>query len=252
MNNMKGNKKSLYRKDTWSRLKKVAYPDSRFGWDFNSFIPDYEGSDLCAKRILELTKGNESLDNWLITPDNNLDILREELIKKDIPFIMPTYGIKRGFLYLDPLDVPKNDEAFASTLDGMNKFAERIKLEVIEKEVQKIDVMVTGCSFVTEYGLRIGKGHGFFDLEWAMMKEIGKVDENTKVIVSVHNYQVIKGGQEEEIAEEHDTIADYIVTPTDTIKASTIQNKPQCIFWDMLDQDKIEEIPPLKKLWNRK
>jgi 5-formyltetrahydrofolate cyclo-ligase len=35
----------------------------------------------------------------------------------------------------------------------------------------KFDVMVTGASAVSTNGVRFGKGHGFFDLEWGMFTD---------------------------------------------------------------------------------
>jgi len=39
-------------------------------------------------------------------------------------------------------------------------------------------------------GLRIGKGEGFADLEWAMMSSMGAVNPDTVVITTVHESQV--------------------------------------------------------------
>src|SRR4051812_50105155 len=38
----------------WAELRGVARPDSRFHWDFASFIPDFAGSEGCANRITAL------------------------------------------------------------------------------------------------------------------------------------------------------------------------------------------------------
>ena len=37
-----------------------------------------------------------------------------------------------------------------------------------ERDLGKIDLMLTGASAVSKNGVRFGKGHGFFDLEWGM------------------------------------------------------------------------------------
>ena len=39
-------------------------------------------------------------------------------------------------------------------------------------------------------GWRIGKGEGYADLEYGMMRCMGAVDENTPVITTVHDCQV--------------------------------------------------------------
>lgn len=234
------------RERVWDELRDIASPDSRFGWDFSSFIPDYEGSDRGATRLLE-----RNYDNWFVTPDNNLDPLREGLLEAQTGFVMPTYGIRRGFLELAPADVPDGLSVFAATLDGMNRFASRIPLETLENEISRLDCMVTGASFVTADGLRMGKGHGFFDLEWAMMRKIGLVDEATEVVAAVHDVQVVDDIAGQELAEEHDTIVDAIVTPTRTIEIDPTPEKPEGIHWNLLSRDEIERIPPLEKLWRQ-
>jgi 5-formyltetrahydrofolate cyclo-ligase len=143
------------RERVWSVLREVARPDSRFAWDFAEFIADYEGSREGADRLLSLAD-DHTCENWLVTPDNNLDPLRELLIERNTPFLMPSYGIRRGFLALDPGDVPDGEAALASVLDGMNRFADSVSLETLETGHPPLDVMVTGASFVTTDGLRVG------------------------------------------------------------------------------------------------
>ena len=60
----------------WEKLRKVARPDSRFAWNFAEFITDYEGSDQCAYLLTQTDVYKESKVVF-ITPDNNLEKLRE-------------------------------------------------------------------------------------------------------------------------------------------------------------------------------
>jgi 5-formyltetrahydrofolate cyclo-ligase len=242
--------RSETRERVWSDLREVARPDSRFGWDFSSFIADYQGSDRGAERLLR--RGDESgYDSWFVTPDNNLDPLRERLVERNTSFVMPTYGIRRGFVQLTPGDVPDDQAAFAGTLDGVNRFANRISLERMESELPTLDCMITGASFLTIDGLRMGKGHGYFDLEWAMMREIDVVDEETEVVAAVHDVQVLEDVRGRDVAESHDTIVDVIVTPTDVIEIADPPEKPEGIRWELLDRERIDSMPPLKRLWER-
>jgi 5-formyltetrahydrofolate cyclo-ligase len=238
------------REQVWSKLRDVAYPDSRFGWDFSSFIADYEGSKEGANRLLQWAENYDYAD-WFITPDNNLDALREQLIERGESFVMPTYGIRRGFVRLDPSEVPEGQASFASTLDGMNRFAERIRLESMEAKLNPFDCMVTGASFVTSDGLRMGKGHGYFDLEWAMMRQVGLANENTDVVAMVHDAQVLDDACGRDLAADHDTVVDEIITPSKGITIEDPPRKPEGILWSLLDRDEVEEMPPLKTLWER-
>lgn len=236
-------RKDIIRERVWKELRKVAKPDSRFHYDFSKFIPDFEGSDKCAEKIrsLEIYKKAKLL---MITPDNCLELLREYCIRDNKRFIMPTYGIKRGFILLSRELVPYGKEDFASTLDGAERFGKYLSLEEM-KNLGRVDIMVTGASVVSINGVRYGKGHGYFDLEWGMFRELGLVNEDTPIIAVVHDCQVI----EEEIeAKPYDTIVDYIVTPTRIIKVKRKKKKPEGILWDKISDELMEEIPILREL----
>jgi len=47
-----------------------------------------------------------------------------------------------------------------------------ITLERIKNLPKKIGLMVTGTGAINHRGLRFGKGHGFFELQWAMLHSI--------------------------------------------------------------------------------
>jgi len=237
--------KNTIRERVWRELRKVAKPDSRFHFDFSSFIPDFEGSDKCAEAIrnMEIYKRARNL---MITPDNCLELLREYSIKDGKLVVMPTYGIKRGFVQLSRDLVPSGKEDFAATLDGAERFGKYLPISEL-KGLKKIDLMVTGASVVSINGVRYGKGHGYFDLEWGMFRELKLVNDNTPVIAVVHDCQVI----EEEIeAEAYDTIMDYIVTPTRIIQVEKRRGKPKGIMWERLPEYLLKEIPILLELKN--
>ena len=238
--------RSSARENVWKELRLVAKPDSRFHFDFNEFIPDYAGSEIGNQRIRELPIYKKS-NIIFITPDNNLVSLREGAILDGKTTIMPTYGIIRGFLKITRNDVPEGQEAFAATLDGMDKFAEPITLEQITN-LGHIDLMVTGASVITLEGIRFGKGHGYFDLEWAMMRTVGVADERTPLVAVAHDCQIT---EVKIVPEPHDTIIDYIVTPSQTIEVTSKRPKPVGINWDILSMEMREQIPPLRSLYRK-
>lgn len=238
--------RNIIREKVWIELKKYSLPDSRFHYNFAEFIADYEGSEKSIKDLTELNIYRKA-NILFITPDNNLVKLREISVKDNKLIIMPTYGIKRGFLTIQKDDVPTGQETFASTLDGMEKFARPISLEEIAK-IKQLDLMVTGASIITHSGIRFGKGHGFFDLEWAMMREINVVNEETPIVAMAHDCQIV---DMDLIPADHDTIVDYIITPTRTIHVSTKLQKPKKIDWNILPKEMRESIPPLQKLYQK-
>ena len=51
-------------------------------------------------------------------------------------------------------------------------------------------------------GYRIGRGHGAEDLEYAMMRSMGVIDENTPIITTVHDCQIVD--IPDDMVEDHD------------------------------------------------
>jgi len=228
------------REKVWTALRSVARPDSRFHWDFGSFIADFEGSDICSDRLRAFNSWAGS-DLVFITPDNSTEAVRRAAVSDGKTCLMTTYGIRRGFLVLDPGDVPANELAYAATLDGMDHFGRPVDLEEVAK-LGHIGLLVTGGSAVNYEGLRIGKGHGYFDLEWALLSEVGSTDESTEIVDIVHDCQVVDF---DVAALEHDVRVDWIVTPTRTIQVKGPARTPGRVRWELIGGTEFELIPPV-------
>ena len=234
------------RVQTWEALRKVARPDSRFSWDFAEFITDYEGSEQGAERIAAMDLYQKAKVIF-ITPDNNLEKLREIAFRDKKTVVMTNYGITRGFFLIAPGMVPEGKEEVASLLDGVARYWKHQTLAPLKESVGHIDLMVTGASTVTPGGIRVGKGHGYFDLEWAMTYTAGLVDVHTPVIGAGHDCQVVDADVE---VQPHDTAIDYIVTPTRVIPTRSEYPKPTCgILWSALEPQMRGQIPPIQELW---
>ena len=239
--------KSEARSLVWKELREVAFPDSRFHLDFNEFIPDFEGSGLTTKRLCDLDL-YQNADVVFITPDNCLEQLRLKALNDEQVQIISTYGIRRGFVELRADNVLSGQERFAVLLDVMEKVGRHISLTDLQQRYPKVDLLVTGGSAVSTSGIRFGKGHGFFDLEWALLYEIGVVDIDTPVVAFVHDCQVVDLDLE---AKPFDTICDAIVTPTRMIRIEHAQKPTQGVLWDKLEAGMLERIPLLQELRSR-
>ena len=235
--------KASVRERVWTELRKVAVPDSRFHFDFGEFIADFEGGEAAVARLVEHRYYRES--NFVfITPDNCLDRLRLQALKDGKTVLMTTYSIKRGFWLLEPSTIAPDLYLYASTLDGMERVAKPVDLEVIRK-MPTIDYMVTGTGAINMEGVRFGKGHGFFDAEWGMLYQLGRISTATPTAAVVHDCQVL---DETLMPDVFDTVSDVVFTPTRTIEVSN-PHKPTCgILWDRLDPHMLETIPPLQQL----
>ncbi len=231
------------RQQVWDVLRGVAKPDSRFHFDFNEYIPDFEGSDAALARLtaLDIYKQAKAI---FITPDNGLEQLRAQAVRDGKVQIVTTYGIRRGTVEIRPEHVPAGQADYAATLDAMEKIGRYISLAEL-KERYKFDLLVTGASAVSRTGVRFGKGHGFFDLEWAMFYQIGVADSNTPVVAVVHDCQVLKNNL---TPSAYDTICDIIITPTQVIHVEGAQKPTHGVLWDKLEPGMMENISSLREL----
>lgn len=231
------------REKIWTKLKDVARPDTRFHMNFAEVIPDFEGSEAATDRVVQ-SEAYQNSRFAFITPDNCLADLRRRMIEDGKPFVMSTYGIYRGFLYLDPTTVPEGAALYASWLDGMEHFGVPITLEEIAQK-GRFDYLVTGASAVSVNGVRFGKGHGFFDLEWGMFTDLGLVDEHTPVHAVVHDVQLV---EEQLQPSETDILVDTILTPHKTHVVERRAKRPRGVKWPLLEPKQISETPPLQEL----
>jgi 5-formyltetrahydrofolate cyclo-ligase len=236
--------KSVVRSKVWSQLRQVALPDSRFHHDYSSFIADFVDSS-AATNLLTTLPAYKNAETLFIAPDNCIQQLRHRALKDGKVVLVTTYGIRRGFWLLDPRTISEEKWEVASMLDGMEKVGRHVSLAEIKSLLKKIDLMVTGTGAINHQGLRFGKGHGFFDLEWAILYTIGVVNGSTVTIAVVHECQVL---DEELIGEEWDTGCGFIVTNKRIIEVEGA-SKPSCgILWDKLQNEMLEDIEPLKEL----
>jgi 5-formyltetrahydrofolate cyclo-ligase len=157
---------------------------------------------------------------------------------------MTTYGIKRGFLLIDPNTIPAHQASFASTLYGAELFGKKISLEQL-RVLGRLDLVITGAAAVTLFGVRFGKGHGYFDIEWGIFTSLNLVDISSKVITVVHDCQITN---EDFKPSSFDTVTDYIVTPTQIFTVQPRYRKPTGIDANLLTRELLDTIPPLREL----
>jgi 5-formyltetrahydrofolate cyclo-ligase len=108
-------------------------------------------------------------------------------------------------------------------------------------ELEPVDLIVCGTVAVNREGVRVGKGGGFSDLEFALLVEGRLVGDETTIVTTVHDLQVL----DEPLPEtDHDFRVDVIVTPTAAIRTPN-RRRPPGILWDHLDDEKRAAIPVL-------
>ncbi len=230
-------KKKNIRERIWKLLeeKNVAVFPGAWGR-----IPNFKDAEKCVRFL-------EGIPEWKkakfikSNPDSPQKHIREKALRegKIVYMAFPRLRELKCFIKIDPEKI--KDVSFASTIKGAFKLGEKVH----PKEIKRIDLIIAGSVAVNLNGKRIGKGGGYSDLEYAIGRNFGFIDENTKIITSVHPLQII----DEDIPFlPHDIPVDYIITPFNLYKIETDISKPKGILWEFLDDKKIENIPILKEI----
>ena len=66
------------------------------------------------------------------------------------------------------------------------------------------------------------------------------------ILTTVHPLQIVEDG--EIPMTRHDVPLDFIVTPDEIIETEKRYSRPEGIYWDELDEKKVEAIPVLKQM----
>lgn len=234
-----------WRREVWADLREVAVPDSRFHLQFSDFIPDFAGSaDAIGQLLVTPVLALPTPRHVFVTPDNSLKGLRERLLAAGVGLVVPSYNMSRGFWYLAPGAVPPRQAVFASWLDGLEHFAQPLDLAGLAA-LGRFDWVATGSSAVARSGVRFGRGHGYFDLEWRIFAQLGLVDNRTPIATVVHDVQVLDQAL---AASPEDVLVDWIFTPTRSMAVERAAPRPRRVDWAHVDEAQLLNTPPLADL----
>jgi len=227
----------------WSGLQSVAIPDARFHHRFSEFIPDFAGSGLAMDALCSLPP-YQSARHVFVTPDNSLTELRRRLLLAGVSLVVSSYNMARGFYLLRPGAVPPGHELYGAWPEGLAHFGERLDLKTLSS-LGRFDLVVTGASAVATSGVRFGRGHGFFDLEWRIFSDMGLVDNHTPLATVVHDLQVL---EKKLFPSPDDVLVDWICTPTRTLSVQRATARPRRVQWRDISPEHIQANPALAEL----
>jgi 5-formyltetrahydrofolate cyclo-ligase len=201
-------------------------------------IPNFIGAEACAKQLAE-TPYWKAAKFLKINPDSPQRAIRQKGLEegKTIYMAVPRLRSDKPFIELDPKKL-KCSSYVASSIKGAGQHGKPVSLA----NVAKIDLVVCGSVAVNRKGARVGKGGGYSDLEFALLTEQKKISANTPIVTSVHPLQIV---DEEIPMTEHDIPLSAIITPAEVIELQSSFSRPKGIYWTMLAQEKIDEIPVL-------
>jgi 5-formyltetrahydrofolate cyclo-ligase len=224
------------------RLAGVAKPDSRLDDDFQSFIPDFDGSDRCAETIAALPAYQQAR-TLFVSRDNNLQPLRQRALRDAKRLVVPSHALRTGVRVLE--GVPEGLERFASMLDGVDEFGETVSLSDL-RTVGPVALAVTGAVAVTPHGAMFGARHDYFRVEMVVLAATGALAEDALTVGVVHDCQVIDRAAEANLAAH---VLELVVTPTTVYHCQTTGRARRFVGGvDTLDRSTIDTIPGLRAL----
>ncbi|MCX8172692.1 MAG: 5-formyltetrahydrofolate cyclo-ligase [Archaeoglobaceae archaeon] len=165
-------------------------------------IPNFKD----AKRACEKIRDVEEYKNAecvFSAPDSVLLRLRE-IVLEDGKTLLAALPRMKGFVVLREKVKPTIDKLKLGKIANLNEFKGRV------------GIFAQGCVAVDIHGNRIGKGTGFGDKEFEILKKERVLADGALFVVVAHEIQVFNDLSY--LVETHDVRADVILTPSRIIR----------------------------------
>jgi 5-formyltetrahydrofolate cyclo-ligase len=205
-------------------------------------IPNVRDADAAAERLSQ-TEAWRGAAVVKVNPDAPQRGVRFRALRQGKTLLMPTPRLREGFILLDPAAIPANKWFAASSIAGASHLGKPIALD----DLPRIDLLVFGSVAVTEHGDRVGKGEGYAELEFAVLRTLGRVPADVLIATTVHDEQLVEAIPREPF----DVPLDVICTPTRTIHVATRGSRPPGVLWESLPEERRKEMPILDELYGR-
>ncbi len=191
------------RKFVWEKIK----PYSTFPPPHGR-IPNFKAAFKACERLRELKEWKKA-EFVFSAPDSPLRRARELCIEDGKTLVMVKPHME-GFLILKPevLEI-------RGTLKDMLKAGR----EVNPRAIPEVDIFLQGCVAVDTKGNRIGKGRGYGDKEYFLLKNLGKL--KGPYVVVCHELQVFDDLSH--LCERYDARCDIILTPKRVIRCESVR-----------------------------
>lgn len=204
-------------------------------------IPGFAGAEAAAERLAALPSWRAARVLKL-NPDTPQRPVRLRALAsgKLLYMAVPRLASERPFLALQQSTLPAGTELDAAvSVEGAERLGQPTRVE----ELEPIELIVCGSVAVSPSGVRIGKGAGYADLEFALLAELGLVGEHTLIATTVHDLQVLDEALPET---EHDFRLDLIVTPSRVLHCPRVK-RPPGLLWEQLSPEQRAAIPALQQ-----
>ncbi len=210
---------------------------ARFPFPPHGRIPNFKGAGEAAERLV---KGLDfrKVKRVKVNPDAPQRPVRALFLEKGVTVYVPTPRLKGGFKRLDPESIPEDKYKEAAGLKHMDRYAQPVDV----MDLPRMDYIVAGSVAVTRSGKRAGKGEGYSDLEYGILRELGHPE--APVATTVHPLQVVNKFPRDET----DLPLSLIATEKDTHVVKKPPAAPKGIDWELLGEQDLDAMPVLREL----
>ncbi|MBW1980306.1 MAG: 5-formyltetrahydrofolate cyclo-ligase [Deltaproteobacteria bacterium] len=229
-------RKAALRHEVWELLESRGISPDPYGK-----IPLFPGQNKAAERLRRLEAYRRAA-TVLATPDRALLQVRLNCLADGKRLIMATPGLRDGFYLLEGQVLRPRTWRRAASSSGVRRFGK--KLATTRRAIGRLDMLVTGAVAVSLQGVRLGKGSGYFDLEFAILLSIGSLGEESRIAALVDDLQICSHIP----TAAHDVPVDVVVTPSRLIAISPRPLRPAGLEWEKLDSRRAEHLRLLQKL----
>lgn len=229
--------KQQIRLQVWEKMEQLKI--GRFPLPLKNRIPNFKGAERAAYHLTQLEIYKRA-KNIKVNPDAPQLPLRTQILIDGKTLLIPTPRLRAGFIQVKPEWVPRGEERKAASLRHIHNYGREIALT----DIPQIDLIVVGSVAVNKDGRRVGKGEGYADREYAILRELGHPP--IPVATTVHSVQVVK---EEIPIDSYDLTVDFIVTEKGVIETGSPYPKPEGIDWERVTEEEKEAMPVLEEVY---
>ena len=233
-------RKRAIREAVWARLEReglAAFPRPVAGR-----IPNFRGAEQAAAR-LAATAAFQAAATVKVNPDAPQRPLRYRALREGKRVLVPTPRLRGGFFLLDPAVIPPNRWLAAASITGFARYGQALSLDALPP----IDLVVMGAVAVAPDGARVGKGEGYAELEYAVLRTLGCLTAATLVCTTVHDVQVVDAIP----VQPFDVPVDLVATPTRLLETRPATPRAGRILWEYLTPQRLDAMPILRELRDR-
>ncbi|WP_102028143.1 5-formyltetrahydrofolate cyclo-ligase [Salirhabdus sp. Marseille-P4669] len=211
----------------------------RFPFPLTKRIPNFKGAEKAAHFVTAMPE-YKNAKTIKVNPDAPQLPIRAQILRDGKTLLVPTPRLRAGFIMVKPEWVPPGEERKAASLTHIKSYGKEISLP----DMPRIDLFFVGSVALHRDGRRIGKGEGYADREYAIIRELGNPD--VPVIGTVHSAQVVDVDVPKDA---FDLVVDWIATEEELIQTNTPYKKPNGIKWELVTEQEMEEMPVLRDVW---